>query len=78
MEESSEEDEDEEAQVLEGLLRYMLCTTQEATIVPPYVSFAIIPIGLNLFSRKSKRIDLTVYTGLCGKKRYDLDPYKSL
>ncbi|GJX88371.1 putative nucleotidyltransferase, ribonuclease H, partial [Tanacetum coccineum] len=42
---SSEEDEDEQAQVLEGLLRYMLCTTQEATIVPPYVSFAIIPIG---------------------------------
>nr|GEX90345.1 sucrose synthase 7-like [Tanacetum cinerariifolium] len=40
---SSEEDKDEQAQVLEGLLRYMLCTTQEVAIVPPYVAFVIIP-----------------------------------
>nr|GEU31987.1 sucrose synthase 7-like [Tanacetum cinerariifolium] len=37
------EDKDERAQVLEGLLGYILCTTQEAAIVPPYVAFAIRP-----------------------------------
>lgn len=41
--ESVIEDKDEKAQVLEGLLGYILCTTQEAAIVPPYVAFAIRP-----------------------------------
>nr|XP_043631355.1 sucrose synthase 7-like [Erigeron canadensis] len=37
------EDKDEKAQLLEGLLGYILCTTQEAAVVPPYVAFAIRP-----------------------------------
>lgn len=37
------EDKDEKTQVLEGLLGYILCTTQEAAVVPPYVAFAIRP-----------------------------------
>ncbi|XP_024973254.1 sucrose synthase 6-like [Cynara cardunculus var. scolymus] len=41
--ESVIEEKDEKAQVLEGLLGYILCTTQEAAIVPPYVAFAIRP-----------------------------------
>ncbi|KAL4577836.1 hypothetical protein LXL04_013950 [Taraxacum kok-saghyz] len=41
--ESIIEDKDEKAQVLEGLLGYILCTTQEAAIVPPFVAFAIRP-----------------------------------
>ncbi|CAI9265475.1 unnamed protein product [Lactuca saligna] len=41
--ESVIEDKDEKAQVLEGLLGYILCTTQEAAIVPPYIAFAIRP-----------------------------------
>ncbi|KAL8211236.1 hypothetical protein R6Q57_005673 [Mikania cordata] len=41
--ESVIEDRDEKAQLLEGLLGYILCTTQEAAVVPPYVAFAIRP-----------------------------------
>lgn len=41
--ESVIEDKDEKAEVLEGLLGYILCTTQEAAIIPPYVAFAIRP-----------------------------------
>lgn len=37
------DDKAERAQVLEGLLGYILCTTQEAAVVPPYVAFAIRP-----------------------------------
>ncbi|XP_076954165.1 sucrose synthase 7-like [Bidens hawaiensis] len=37
------DDKDEKAQLLEGLLGYILCTTQEAAVVPPYVAFAIRP-----------------------------------
>ncbi|CAK9169802.1 unnamed protein product [Ilex paraguariensis] len=36
-------DKTERAQVLEGLLGYILCTTQEAAVVPPYVAFAVRP-----------------------------------
>ncbi|GJZ36330.1 sucrose synthase 7-like protein [Tanacetum coccineum] len=57
---SSEEDKYEQAQVLEGLLRYMLCTTQEAAIVPPYVVFAIIPNPRFLKYVKINSNDLTV------------------
>ncbi|GMH13223.1 hypothetical protein Nepgr_015064 [Nepenthes gracilis] len=34
---------DERAQVLEGTLGYVLCSTQEAAVVPPHVAFAIRP-----------------------------------
>ncbi|KAI3794400.1 hypothetical protein L1987_37031 [Smallanthus sonchifolius] len=37
------EDKDEKAQLLDGLLGYILCTTQEAAVVPPFVAFAIRP-----------------------------------
>lgn len=37
------DDHTERTQVLEGLLGYILCTTKEASVVPPYVAFAIRP-----------------------------------
>ncbi|XP_051117141.1 sucrose synthase 5-like isoform X2 [Andrographis paniculata] len=37
------EDRAERTHLLEGLLGYILCTTQEAAVVPPYVAFAIRP-----------------------------------
>ncbi|KAG8373534.1 hypothetical protein BUALT_Bualt11G0034200 [Buddleja alternifolia] len=37
------DDEAERTQVLDGLLGYILCTTQEAAVVPPYVAFASRP-----------------------------------
>ncbi|KAI3462231.1 hypothetical protein Pfo_018894 [Paulownia fortunei] len=37
------DDKAERTQLLEGLLGYILCTTQEAAVVPPYVAFAIRP-----------------------------------
>ncbi|KAJ4974327.1 hypothetical protein NE237_007501 [Protea cynaroides] len=33
----------ERAKVLEGLLGYILCSTQEAAVVPPFVAFAVRP-----------------------------------
>ncbi|KAF4354289.1 hypothetical protein G4B88_007418 [Cannabis sativa] len=33
----------ERTRVLEGVLGYILCSTQEAVVIPPYVSFAIRP-----------------------------------
>lgn len=41
--EKSIDDQTERTQVLEGLLGYILCTTKEAAVVPPYVAFAIRP-----------------------------------
>ncbi|KAF5469449.1 hypothetical protein F2P56_013524 [Juglans regia] len=35
------EDKGDSREVLEGLLGYILCSTQEATVVPPYVALAI-------------------------------------
>ncbi|KAL9425210.1 hypothetical protein AB3S75_032194 [Citrus x aurantiifolia] len=37
------DDEDVRTQVLEGLLGYILCSTQEAVVMPPHVAFAIRP-----------------------------------
>ncbi|XP_022846824.1 sucrose synthase 7-like [Olea europaea var. sylvestris] len=37
------DDKAEKTQLLDGLLGYILCTTQEAAVVPPYVAFAIRP-----------------------------------
>ncbi|KAK1361858.1 Sucrose synthase [Heracleum sosnowskyi] len=37
------DDKSERSQVLEGLLGYILCTTQEAVVIPPHVAFAIRP-----------------------------------
>ncbi|CAA3011572.1 sucrose synthase 7-like [Olea europaea var. sylvestris] len=37
------DDKVERTQLLEGLFGYILCTTQEAAVVPPYVAFAIRP-----------------------------------
>lgn len=37
------DDSNERNQVLEGVLGYILCSTQEAAVVPPYVAFAIRP-----------------------------------
>ncbi|KAG2715262.1 hypothetical protein I3760_03G068700 [Carya illinoinensis] len=37
------DDKRERTQVLEGVLGYILCTTQEAAVVPPHVAFAIRP-----------------------------------
>ncbi|KAL0396165.1 UNVERIFIED_CONTAM: Sucrose synthase 5, partial [Sesamum calycinum] len=37
------DDKAERTQLLEGLLGYILCTTQEAAVIPPYVAFAIRP-----------------------------------
>ncbi|KAL8550080.1 hypothetical protein ACS0TY_008782 [Phlomoides rotata] len=37
------DDNTERTQLLDGLLGYILCTTQEAVVVPPYVAFAIRP-----------------------------------
>ncbi|KAI7734283.1 hypothetical protein M8C21_012186 [Ambrosia artemisiifolia] len=37
------EDRDEQAQLLEGLLGFILCTTQDAAVVPPYIAFAVRP-----------------------------------
>ncbi|GMP26770.1 hypothetical protein CsSME_00003068 [Camellia sinensis var. sinensis] len=37
------DDKKEKEQVLSGLLGYILCTTQEAAVVPPYIAFAIRP-----------------------------------
>ncbi|KAL3845063.1 hypothetical protein ACJIZ3_002466 [Penstemon smallii] len=37
------DDKTERTQLLEGLLGYILCTTQEAAVVPPHVAFAIRP-----------------------------------
>ncbi|KAL8133837.1 sucrose synthase 6-like [Apium graveolens] len=37
------DDKSERTQVLEGLLGYILCTTQEAVVIPPHVAFAIRP-----------------------------------
>ncbi|GER47038.1 sucrose synthase [Striga asiatica] len=37
------DDKDERTRLLEGLLGYILCTTQEAAIVPPHVAFAVRP-----------------------------------
>ncbi|CDP01701.1 unnamed protein product [Coffea canephora] len=37
------DDHTERSQVLEGLLGYILCTTKEAAVIPPYVAFAIRP-----------------------------------
>ncbi|KAF5798456.1 putative sucrose synthase [Helianthus annuus] len=37
------EDQDEKAELLEGVLGFILCTTQEAAVVPPYIAFAIRP-----------------------------------
>ncbi|XP_057808312.1 sucrose synthase 7-like [Salvia miltiorrhiza] len=37
------DDDSERSQLMEGLLGYILCTTQEAAVVPPYVAFAIRP-----------------------------------
>ncbi|KAH6796982.1 sucrose synthase 6 [Perilla frutescens var. hirtella] len=37
------DDKAERTQLLEGLLGYILCTTQEAAVVPPHVAFAIRP-----------------------------------
>lgn len=37
------DDNAERTQLLEGLLGYILCTTQEAAVVPPHVAFAIRP-----------------------------------
>lgn len=37
------DDKAERQQVLSGLLGYILCTTQEAAVIPPYVAFAIRP-----------------------------------
>ncbi|KAL8166699.1 hypothetical protein V2J09_008198 [Rumex salicifolius] len=39
--EQSIDDDSERTQVLEGTLGYILCSTQEAAIVPPYVAFAV-------------------------------------
>ncbi|KAM7268172.1 hypothetical protein ACFE04_010338 [Oxalis oulophora] len=36
-------DKTERAQVLEGVLGYILCSTQEAAVVPPYIAFAVRP-----------------------------------
>ncbi|KAI3982981.1 hypothetical protein MKX01_010464 [Papaver californicum] len=41
--EKSIDDKLERTQVLEGLLGYILCSTQEAAVVPPYVAFAVRP-----------------------------------
>ncbi|KAL7135360.1 hypothetical protein ABFS83_11G089700 [Erythranthe nasuta] len=37
------DDKSERTQLLEGLLGYILCTTQEAAVVPPNVAFAVRP-----------------------------------
>ncbi|GFS35293.1 sucrose synthase 6 [Actinidia rufa] len=37
------DDKTEREQILNGLLGYILCTTQEAVVIPPYVAFAIRP-----------------------------------
>nr|XP_023872254.1 sucrose synthase 5-like [Quercus suber]POE86029.1 sucrose synthase 6 [Quercus suber] len=37
------DDKNDRTQVLEGLLGYILCSTQEAIVIPPYVAFAIRP-----------------------------------
>ncbi|KAL3630365.1 Sucrose synthase 5 [Castilleja foliolosa] len=37
------DDKDERTHLLQGLLGYILCTTQEAAVVPPHVAFAIRP-----------------------------------
>ncbi|KAL8038201.1 hypothetical protein ABFX02_11G089700 [Erythranthe guttata] len=37
------DDKSERTQLLEGLLGYILCTTQEAAVVPPHVAFAVRP-----------------------------------
>lgn len=37
------DDKEEKHELLSGLLGYILCTTQEAVVVPPYVAFAIRP-----------------------------------
>ncbi|XP_042041844.1 sucrose synthase 7-like [Salvia splendens] len=37
------DDESERSQLMDGLLGYILCTTQEAAVVPPCVAFAIRP-----------------------------------
>ncbi|XP_041002462.1 sucrose synthase 6-like [Juglans microcarpa x Juglans regia] len=37
------DDKEERTQVLEGVLGYILCTTQEAAVIPPHVAFAIRP-----------------------------------
>ncbi|KAF3952971.1 hypothetical protein CMV_021532 [Castanea mollissima] len=37
------DDKNDRTQVLEGLLGYILCSTQEAIVVPPYIAFAIRP-----------------------------------
>ncbi|KAE8021898.1 hypothetical protein FH972_007748 [Carpinus fangiana] len=37
------DDKNERNQVLEGLLGYILCSTQEAVVIPPHVAFAIRP-----------------------------------
>ncbi|XP_062111340.1 sucrose synthase 5-like [Humulus lupulus] len=37
------DDKVERTRVLEGVLGYILCSTQEAVVIPPYVSFAIRP-----------------------------------
>ncbi|KAF6174602.1 hypothetical protein GIB67_006254, partial [Kingdonia uniflora] len=41
--EKSIEDKLERTKVLDGLLGYILCSTQEAVVVPPYVAFAVRP-----------------------------------
>nr|XP_034925681.1 sucrose synthase 7-like [Populus alba]TKS17424.1 sucrose synthase 7-like isoform X2 [Populus alba] len=37
------QDKNERQKVLEGLLGYILCSTQEAAVVPPFVAFAVRP-----------------------------------
>ncbi|KAF8407495.1 hypothetical protein HHK36_006629 [Tetracentron sinense] len=41
--EKSIEDKLERTKALEGILGYILCSTQEAAVVPPYVAFAVRP-----------------------------------
>ncbi|KAI9192829.1 hypothetical protein LWI28_028183 [Acer negundo] len=50
----------ERNQVLEGLLGYILCSTQEAVVIPPHVAFAVRPNPGSWEFVKVNSDDLTV------------------
>ncbi|KAL5810180.1 hypothetical protein ACOSQ4_026748 [Xanthoceras sorbifolium] len=62
MDETSEaiDDETDRNQVLEGLLGYVLCSTQEAVVIPPHVAFAVRPNPGSWEFVKVSSDDLTV------------------
>ncbi|KAK2644875.1 hypothetical protein Ddye_020070 [Dipteronia dyeriana] len=62
MDETTEaiDDETERSQVLEGLLGYILCSTQEAVVIPPHVAFAVRPNPGSWEFVKVNSDDLTV------------------